>query len=212
MTGEIGGEETVDGVGDRGGGGREFGLSAFEISVGFASEGNGRVPFQALIDPGAEGSDLIGGQAGALFGHDEIGVEAGDEVDEVGIATIAWDDGGAGVGGLEERIAIVDAEAAFGFSPGVAFGATGIEDGLDIAGKVDGSGRRRGELGELVWTEFGVGLAEKCGDGEGEGHDTESLHGGHGRIYRRKRGGVPRKRLGGIEGEIADADEERYGG
>jgi hypothetical protein len=124
------------------------------------AHGPDRALLGALIDPGAEQADLFGGQAGALFGHDAVGVKALDKRDEETICAFAWHDNGARIAAFKQRFARVDAEAAFVFAAGVTLDATGFEDGFDFFGEIDFVVCGRGQLRELL-------RRESCGKGRG---------------------------------------------
>lgn len=91
------------------------------------------------MNPGGEGLDLGGGEAGAFGRHLIVRVGGDDALEEVAAGGVAGDDGVKARVGLGERAgSLVVAEAAILLVGAVAFQAMGGEDGLDVAGETGG--------------------------------------------------------------------------
>lgn len=77
-------------------------------------------------------------------------------MDEQAGEALAGDRRGAGIGGLQEGLAVIELESALVLAASVAFDAAGLEDGLDVLGEVDRACGRRREGVEFVLRQLGV--------------------------------------------------------
>jgi hypothetical protein len=149
VTGEVGLEKAVDRVVIFGAG-RNFGQARFQICRRKACKGNVRIPFGALIDPGAEDADLLRRKARAFLGHDTVRIKSLDQSDEETVGAFAGDDDGAGIAPFEESFAIINAKTTFVFAATMALDATGFEDGLNFFGEINFVVRERRKLCDLL--------------------------------------------------------------
>src|SRR5882724_2602183 len=144
MGGEIILEEQVDRIRVLAAGRGKMRAARLEVDGFGPGEGDSFVPFRALIDPGAEQTDLLGCEPRAFFGHKAVGIETHDEFNEVAISAVAGDKGRTRFATFEDGFAGIEAKIAFGATTPVAFNATGFEDGFDFFAKIDlVTGRRR---------------------------------------------------------------------
>jgi hypothetical protein len=103
------------------------------------------VPFGAFVDPGFDKRDLFGGQ-GSRGGHARAGRGSADALVEHACFTIPRNDSGAicanAVG--KRAYATIEAESAHLLSRTMTFHAVQLEEGLDIAIKIDLRGKCAG--------------------------------------------------------------------
>ena len=105
-------------------------------------------PLHALIDPGAQQSDLVGGEVRAHRRHEFV-AGPGDAQDEAALRALARDDVLAGGAPLEGGLLGIQAQAAHLLLRAVAGVAAFGEQRFDIAGEFDfgGGGRRQRRVG-----------------------------------------------------------------
>ena len=136
---------------------RECRLARLEIDGRRFGESNPGVPGQALVDPGAQAADLLGGQLPALLGHHVVRVEAADHFDQEAFLTLARRHRGARLAAFKEGRARIEPEVAFGTAPPVALDAARLDDRLDILAEINLARRGRGQFRGL----FGRELAQR---------------------------------------------------
>jgi hypothetical protein len=129
--------------------GRNFGHARFQISRRKPAKSNVRIPLSALIDPGAEDSDLLRRKTGAFLGHHTVRIKSLDQRDEETVGTFAGNDDSAGIAAFEEGFASVNSKTTFVFAATMAFDATGFKNGLNFFGKINPMVRGRRELCDL---------------------------------------------------------------
>src|SRR5439155_15488366 len=100
--------------------------------------------------------DLPRCQLRTFFGHDIVGVEAGNEFDDQALFTFAGNHRRPGFAAFEQSLARIDSEMAFITTASVALDATGFGDRPYVFAEVDLRGRRRTQALELVGGEFSL--------------------------------------------------------
>jgi hypothetical protein len=94
-------------------------------------------PDGALVDPAADGLDLLARERLGLARHALVGVGLLEEPDEAAGGGVAREDDVSGGAAFERGGLAVEPEIPFGRIADVARVAEGLEDGLDVAGEVD---------------------------------------------------------------------------
>src|SRR5436190_18666358 len=98
--------------------------------------GSGVVPCRALVNPGAQQSNLIGVERVALSlgGHFQIRHQSGDVMDERAFAAVTGEDVHAIFAAFEGCVAVIEAESSFGFFRSVASNTGSLKNRFDVAG------------------------------------------------------------------------------
>jgi hypothetical protein len=108
------------------------------------------IPRHALIDPCPKQTDLPGRELRALDRHDVVGVETGDQLDEMALRALPCHGNRTRIAALQKGFAVIEPKPAFVLPAPVTLHTTGFEDGLDIALKADGFRHRRRQLRHLI--------------------------------------------------------------
>src|SRR5207237_77409 len=134
---------------------RDVRLPRLQIERHKAAEADGRIPRRALINPGAEESDLLCGEARAFFGHDTVGIEPLNKRNQEALSAFARDNGRAGIDTFQQSFAVIESQAALVSAAAVAFDATSLENRFNLRRKIDGMRCGPGELRELLRGKLG---------------------------------------------------------
>ena len=118
------GEEGADGLGEEG---RIGGCRAFDSRIG-----RGGCCEIALVDPCADGFDLLIAERIATHGHALRVSKAKDTFDEEAIGTFTWDDGGAGTAAAEKSGFGAQLQFAHGGVTQVTLGAGLLKNGENV--------------------------------------------------------------------------------
>src|ERR1051326_187187 len=103
-------------------------------------------PVRALVNPGAEQTDLFTGERVALLGHaGQVLFASGHGLDEEALRAVARHEEGSGVAAFEGSGFLIEAEAGLLFFRAVTFVTSVGQDRLDVFGEInfaDGGCRR----------------------------------------------------------------------
>ena len=95
------------------------------------------LPLQSLINPGTNQADLLQRQLRALFRHEIVGVDAGNQLHQVAVGALADHHRIARVTASEQLLARLKAESALGLAFAVALGAAPLEQRQNFLGETD---------------------------------------------------------------------------
>ena len=114
------------------------------------------LPRKPLVYPSAHQTDLLRRQPRALFRHDIVGVNAGNQLNQVAVGALADHYRRSRVTAGEQFFTRLDAEASLGFAFAVALGAALFQQRRNLPGKTDLVLGRRRQLGRLLRRQPGL--------------------------------------------------------
>ena len=95
------------------------------------------LPLESLIDPRPQQANLFRGELRAFLRHHIVGIDPGDQLDEITPRAVAHHHRSPSVATGQQLLTCLEAKSALGLALAVALGATLLEQRINLLGKTD---------------------------------------------------------------------------